>query len=56
MSDYKIISKTEDAFRSALMDTVKPLEEKYGVKIEMGNITYVLDALAKSKQEEKENE
>ena len=29
----QINNETLRAFRSALMDTVKPLEEKYGVKI-----------------------
>ena len=40
----QINNETLRAFRSALMDTVKPLEEKYGVKIEMGNITYSSDS------------
>ena len=30
----QINNETLRAFRSALMDTVKPLEEKYGVKID----------------------
>lgn len=40
----QINNETLRAFRSALIDTVKPLEEKYGVKIEMGNITYSSDS------------
>lgn len=40
----QINNETLKAFRNDFMEIVKPLEEKYGVKIGMGGITYSNDS------------